>query len=213
MLEARIRKFYPEILKKYYKNPKEFAISLQHVLDCSVQNQGCDGGYSYLVSKYYQDVNMVLKNCEGLNCQKKCQDPKLEDLDFGVTDFGYVGGAYGNCNERKIMEEVYKNGPIVLSLEPDYSFMFYKSGVYQSPTNSWITNKTKKPEWEKVDHSMVLVGWGVDVINGKSVKYWLLQNSWGGNWGENGYMRFIRGIDHLGIESICEYGKPVLRVK
>ena len=109
MLEARIRKFYPEILKKYYKNPKEFAISLQHVLDCSVQNQGCDGGYSYLVSKYYQDVNMVLKNCEGLNCQKKCQDPKLEDLDFGVTDFGYVGGAYGNCNERKIMEEVYKN--------------------------------------------------------------------------------------------------------
>lgn len=213
MLEARIRKFYPDILKKYYKNPKEFAISLQHVLDCSVYNQGCDGGYSYLVSKYYQDINMVLKGCEGMNCQKRCNNQQLEELEFGVSDFGYVGGAYGSCNERNIMEEVYKNGPIVLSLEPDYSFMFYKSGIYQSPSNSWITNKTKKPEWEKVDHSMVLVGWGVDNIHGRSVKYWLLQNSWGGNWGENGYMRFIRGIDHLGIESICEFGKPVLREK
>merc|ERR1711957_1153374 len=112
MLEARIRKFYPEIMKKYYKNPKDFAISLQHVLDCSVYNQGCDGGYSYLVSKYYQEMNMILKGCEGDNCQKQCQDPKLNELEAGITDFGYVGGAYGNCNEKKIMEEVYKNGPI-----------------------------------------------------------------------------------------------------
>jgi cathepsin C len=211
MLEARIRKKYEDTLKKYYTSISDFAISLKHVLECSVYNQGCDGGYSYLVSKYYHEVNIILKNCEGLNCQKKCKDPKLEELNFGISEYGYVGGAYGNCTERKIMEEVYKNGPIVLSLEPDYSFMFYKSGVYQSPTNSWITNKTKRPEWEKVDHSMVLVGWGVDKINGKSVKYWLLQNSWGGSWGENGYMRFIRGIDHLGIESICEFGKPFLR--
>lgn len=213
MLEARIRKFYPDLIKKYYANPKDFEISLQHVLDCSVYNQGCDGGYSYLVAKYYKEMNMVLKGCEAQNCQKKCRNSKLDDLEFGVSEYGYVGGAYGNCSEKNIMEEVYKNGPIVLSLEPDYSFMFYKSGVYQSPLNSWIVNKTPKPEWEKVDHSMVLVGWGVDVINGKSVKYWLLQNSWGGSWGENGYMRFIRGVDHLGIESICEFGKPVLREK
>lgn len=210
MLEARIRKNYAHEIKKHYNNPSDFAISLKHVLECSIANQGCDGGYSYLVSKYYNSVNIVLKNCEALNCQKKCQDPKLEELNFRITDYGYVGGSYGKCDEKSIMEEVYKNGPIVLSLEPDYSFMWYKSGVYRSPSNSWITNKTKKPEWEKVDHSMVLVGWGVDVIQGKSVKYWLLQNSWGGSWGENGYMRFIRGIDHLGIESICEYGKPEL---
>ena len=59
---------------------------------------------------------------------------------------------------------------------------------------------------------MVLVGWGEDDINGKKVKYWLLQNSWGESWGDNGYMKFVRGIDHLGIESICEYGKPILTI-
>jgi cathepsin C len=35
---------------------------------------------------------------------------------------------------------------------------------------------------EKVDHSVLCYGWGEE--NGQ--KYWLLQNSWGKDWGENG---------------------------
>lgn len=212
MLEARIRKHYPDLIKKHFSNPNDFALSLKHVLECSVYNQGCDGGYSYLVSKFYKEFEMVVKDCYSTGCKKSCKNPKMEDLTFGISNFGYVGGSYGKCDEKQIMKEVYSNGPIVLSLEPDYSFMFYKSGVYQSPITSWITQKTKRPEWEKVDHSMVLVGWGVEDINGKKVKYWLLQNSWGSSWGENGFMKFIRGIDHLGIESICEYGMPVPKI-
>ena len=209
MLEARIRKHYPDLIKKYFPNPSDFALSLKHVLECSVYNQGCDGGYSYLVSKFYKEFEIVLKDCYSKGCKKSCKNPNMEDLGFTISNFGYVGGSYGKCDEKQIMKELYSNGPIVLSLEPDYSFMFYKSGVYQSPITSWITRKTKRPEWEKVDHSMVLVGWGVEDFNGKKVKYWLLQNSWGSAWGDNGFMKYIRGIDHLGIESICEYGMPV----
>ncbi len=213
MLEARIRKHYPDLIKKHFQNPNDFALSLKHVLECSVYNQGCDGGYSYLVSKFYKEFEMVLSDCYSNGCKKSCKNPNLEDLNFTVSNYGYVGGSYGKCDEKQIMQEVYKYGPIVLSLEPDYSFMFYRSGVYQSPITSWITQKTKRPEWEKVDHSMVLVGWGTENINGKKVKYWLLQNSWGSAWGESGFMKFIRGIDHLGIESICEYGMPVPKTR
>ena len=102
---------------------------------------------------------------------------------------------------------------MVVSLEPDYSFMFYKHGVYKTPNNNWFISRLLKPEWEKVDHSVLLVGWGVDEINGEKVKYWILQNSWGSYWGESGYMRFIRGTDHLGIESICETGIPTVYEK
>jgi len=211
MLEARIRKHYPDLIQKNFSSPDDFALSLKHVIECSVYNQGCDGGYSYLVSKFYKEFEVVLKNCYEKGCKKNCKDARLNDIAFSISDFGYVGGSYGKCDEKQIMKEVFKNGPIVLSLEPDYSFMFYKSGVYQSPISSWIINNTKRPEWEKVDHSMVLVGWGVENIKGKNVKYWLLQNSWGSGWGDNGFMKFIRGIDHLGIESICEYGMPVLK--
>jgi cathepsin C len=107
------------------------------------------------------------------------------------------------------MKEVYKNGPIVVSFEPDYLFMHYNTGIYYSVGDTWLTRKENKPIWTKVDHSVVLVGWGFDEES--QTKYWLLQNSWGDRWGENGFFKMVRGIDHLGIESICESGIPVVQ--
>ena len=44
------------------------------------------------------------------------------------------------------MEELNKNGPLVVSFEPSYDFMSYSSGVYHSvDANSWIKNEEKKP--------------------------------------------------------------------
>ena len=41
-----------------------------------------------------------------------------------------------------MMEEIQKNGPIVVSFEPNYDFMHYKKGVYHSvDTNEWIANQ------------------------------------------------------------------------
>lgn len=107
------------------------------------------------------------------------------------------------------MKEVMREGPIVVSFEPDYLFMLYKKGIYYSVGDTWLTRKENKPIWTKVDHSVVLVGWGFDEET--QTKYWLLQNSWGENWGENGFFKMVRGIDHLGIESICESGNPYVQ--
>lgn len=135
----------------------------------------------------------------------------MSSLEYRVKEYYYVGGAYGKCNEREIMKEIKENGPLVLSFEPDYQFMFYKDGIYKSPDENWLTRGASKPEWEKVDHSVVVVGWGVDEAsdsqgNKNKKKYWLLQNSWGPNWGISGYFKMERGTDHKGIESICEAG-------
>ena len=43
-----------------------------------------------------------------------------------------MGGAYGHSSERKIMEEILKNGPVVMNFEPEFDFMFYGGGVYHS---------------------------------------------------------------------------------
>ena len=116
------------------------------------------------------------------------------------------------------MKEILEKGPVVVSFEPDYTFMLYKKGIYKSMRKTWIDLKiSTKPQWQKVDHSVVAVGWGKILIiflgydEEKKTKYWLLQNSWGENWGDKGYFKMIRGIDHGGIESICEGGniKPI----
>jgi cathepsin C len=50
-------------------------------------------------------------------------------------------------NELNIMEEIHKNGPVVLNFEPTFDFMFYVGGVFHSTTPEWIINGMAKPEW------------------------------------------------------------------
>ena len=217
MLESRFKIKYKDQLEKHFKNlNEEFKISVNHVLKCSVTNQGCDGGYSYLVSKFFHQFEVHLDRCfnKSVNsCHQTCSgnDKHLNQLKLGVENYYYVGGAYGLTNEENLMRELIKNGPIVVSFEPDYSFMVYRSGVYDFNKATWMGTNATKPQSQKVDHSVLLVGWGEETFaDGRKVKYWELQNSWGQHWGEQGFVRFRRGIDLNGIESIGEAAIPNL---
>ncbi len=201
MLEARLR-------IKFSHNVR---LSLNHILKCSVYNQGCDGGYSYLALKFASEVELIPESCENkgvndsYNCHKKCNSEILQKRVYKVRDYKYLGGSYGKCSEKLLMQELMENGPVVVSFEPDYHFMMYRKGIYKSlDDKDWMPHRLPKPEWEKVDHSVTLVGWGYD--EKLKEKYWLLLNSWGENWGENGFFKMVKGVDHLGIESICEVG-------
>lgn len=55
----------------------------------------------------------------------------------------------------------------------------------------------------KSNHAVVVVGYGVE--NG--IKYWIIKNSWGKNWGEDGYLRMERDIkDKEGLCGIIANG-------
>lgn len=59
------------------------------------------------------------------------------------------------------MQEIFENGPIVVSFEPSYAFMSYDSGIYAENTEAiYLTEGSARPEWTKVDHSVLLYGWG-----------------------------------------------------
>lgn len=62
-----------------------------------------------------------------------------------------------------------------------FSFLSYSSGVYNDPDCS-----------NDLNHAMLLVGFGTDNVTG--LDYWLLRNSYGESWGENGYIRMTREI-------------------
>lgn len=49
-----------------------------------------------------------------------------------------------------------------------------------------------------LDHVVSIIGWGIE----SSVPYWICTNSWGPDWGEEGYFRIERGVDACGIEII-----------
>jgi len=55
----------------------------------------------------------------------------------------------------------------------------------------------------------MLIGWGEE----NNEKYWVLKNTWGKDWGENGYFRMRRGTDESHIESMGEAADPVILSK
>jgi cathepsin C len=202
MLESRLKIIYDH----------DINLSIQHALDCSFYNQGCNGGYPILVMKYASEFELIPETCKTYKelddqCFKNTCDINNLSYIYKATNYHYIGGSYGKCSEKLMIEEVYNNGPIVVSFEPDYNFMMYKNGIYHSLNDeTWINNALPKPEWQKVDHSVLLVGWGEDEIG----KYWIIQNTWGPHWGEDGFFRMKRGTDEFGIESICETATPLI---
>jgi len=173
----------------------EPSFSVTFPLFCSEYNQGCDGGYGFLQSKWSEDVGLVPESCSPFAQEGSCH--ALKSCDLGATRYRavnhhYVGGFYGGADAEQIQRELVQSGPVVMSFEPKEDFMYYKAGVYQSPPQKI------HQEWEQVDHAVLLIGYGKD--EGKD--YWTMQNSWGDDWGEQGYFRMAKGTDESGCESI-----------
>eukprot|EP00747_Dinoflagellata_sp_TGD_P005526 gnl/TRDRNA2_/TRDRNA2_114261_c0_seq1.p1 gnl/TRDRNA2_/TRDRNA2_114261_c0~~gnl/TRDRNA2_/TRDRNA2_114261_c0_seq1.p1 ORF type:complete len:540 (+),score=91.81 gnl/TRDRNA2_/TRDRNA2_114261_c0_seq1:138-1757(+) len=186
------------------RNATEEPFSVGFPLRCSEYNQGCQGGYPYLVSKWAKDVGVLPESCSAYGtadlgsvdrCSLTCDQASAKR--FKVGSFGYIGGYYGAGDEEAMMKELHESGPLVVSMEPGPDFMYYGGGVYKSDNKLPL-----HAEWVRVDHSILLVGWGEETQkNGKKLKYWVVQNSWGADWGEQGFFRIERGENDSGIES------------
>jgi len=174
--------------------------SINFPLHCSEYNQGCKGGYGFLLAKWSDDVGLLPATCMRYNTQGSCSlecDLKTVGKRYRAANHRYVGSFYGHANEQLIKEELYRNGPLAIGIEPDEDFMYYSDGIYKSSTPQ---NHTSTEEWQQVDHGVLVVGWGEE--NGQ--KYWRIQNSWGPDWGEDGFFRIVRGQDESAIESMAE---------
>lgn len=99
-------------------------------------------------------------------------------------------------------------GPVAVSISAGYSWNSYGGGILDNcPQNAVI------------DHAVMLIGYG---HTDSKLNYWTLQNSWGKDWGEGGYIRMLRKDDeetkHCGwdddpmIGSGCEGSPPEVYV-
>jgi cathepsin C len=187
-------------------------LSAQNVVSCSDYNQGCEGGYPFLVGKFGEDIGFVPEYCQPYTgaddaCTVNCPADKPLKV-YHATGYGYVGGYYGACNEVAMMEEIYKHGPVVVAINAPPDLFYYSGGVYSfTDTDKTSSNLNGVSRWEKTNHAILCVGWGTD--NG--VKYWIIKNSWGADWGEAGYFKLRRGTDEIASESMAVRMSPKVK--
>jgi len=162
--------------------------SAQMLMDCSasVGNEGCNGGFIDKTFEWIEKNPLVPDTCYpytgmGGTCHHKCPPIKW----CVVTGFTDVKQG----DEESLMEAVNKE-PVVVAIEADQSsFQFYRGGVMDGTCG------------KDLDHAVLLIGYGTEA--GK--QYWTIQNSWGTSFGEQGYIRMIRGIDQCGIADAASY--------
>jgi len=111
------------------------------------------------------------------NAQKHGCNNKPTRYDLGIRNV-YEFSLKGNENQLK--EYLYSYGPIVISIQVEDSFTYYKQGIYYEKKcgNNCAT----------LHHAVLLVGYGKSGQN----DYWIIKNSWGTDWGDNGYGYMIR---------------------
>ena len=82
-------------------------------------------------------------------------------------------------------------GPVSVAIDASIdSFRFYKDGVY---TERWCSSTS-------LDHAVLAVGYGNDPAArtpNHPGDYWLMKNSWGADWGDEGYIKIRRNHDNM----------------
>uniref|UniRef100_A0A8C4RIN4 Cathepsin F n=1 Tax=Erpetoichthys calabaricus TaxID=27687 RepID=A0A8C4RIN4_ERPCA len=165
---------------------KLLSLSEQELVDCDKLDSACGGG---LPSIAYEAIE------------------KLGGLE-AETDYSYTGHkqscgfttnkvvAYINSSveiskdEKEIAAWLAKNGPISVALNA-FAMQFYRRGISHPLKifcNPWM-----------IDHAVLLVGYG----QRNGIPFWAIKNSWGEDYGEQGYYYLYRGSGLCGVNRMC----------
>ncbi|XP_032595615.1 putative cysteine proteinase CG12163 isoform X2 [Drosophila grimshawi] len=167
--------------------------SEQELLDCDSTDSACNGGLMDNAYKAIKDIGGLEYESEYPYAAKKMQCHFNRTMSH-VQLSGFVDLPKGN--ETAMQEWLLSNGPISIGLNAN-AMQFYRGGV----SHPWAPLCSKK----NLDHGVLIVGYGVsDYPNfHKTLPYWIVKNSWGPRWGEQGYYRIYRGDNTCGVSEMA----------
>uniref|UniRef100_A0A668V290 Cathepsin L.1 n=1 Tax=Oreochromis aureus TaxID=47969 RepID=A0A668V290_OREAU len=167
------------------------SLSEQQLVDCTRKyfNHGCDGGWMIPAFKYIKD-NGGIQTEESYTYEAGEGQCHYNANFVGAQCSGY---ATVKQDEEALKQAVAAIGPISIAVDASHeSFQLYQSGV---AIDSRCSNN-------HFSHAMLIVGYGAE--NGHD--YWLVKNSWGLDWGEEGYIKMVRNKSiNCGIANKASY--------
>nr|GLL30366.1 senescence-specific cysteine protease SAG39-like [Ipomoea trifida] len=158
---------------------KLMSLSEQELVDCDFRRQdyGCQGGFmddafKFIISNkgLTTESNYPYQGTDG-----SCNKTKSSDHAAKISGYEDVP-----ANSESALEKAVAKQPVSVAIDAGGDFWSYSSGVF-----------TGGECGTELNHGVTVVGYG-KTENG--TKYWLVKNSWGTSWGENGYIRMQKGI-------------------
>jgi cathepsin L len=179
--------------QNFRKNGKLTSLSEQNLIDCSTSygNNGCNGGLMDNAFAYIKD-NHGVDTENSYPYEMKDDRCRFKRRNVGATDTGFVDVTQGSEADLKIALATV--GPISVAIDANHeTFQLYKDGVYDEEDCSS----------EDLDHGVLAVGYGTTP---EGVDYYIVKNSWGPTWGDNGYIMMSRNKENqCGIASSASY--------
>jgi len=169
-------------------NPNNVDYAEQQIVDCShaYGNAGCNGGGMANSFLYIKETGGIMNESD-YPYTAKDGDCKADSSKFKATVSGRTKITEGSESE---LEKAVTEGPVSVAIDASHiSFQLYTNGIYDESKCS-STN---------LDHGVVAVGYGEE--NGTA--YWIVRNSWGTSWGEDGYIRMVKGNNQCGIATMA----------
>jgi C1A family cysteine protease len=156
----------------------EVDLSEQYMLSCNPWGWGCGGGY--WPNDMLVDPGAAMESCfpyvaTEVPCQP-CPTP------YQIQSWAFVTEDNVVPPTDLIKQAIYTYGAVSSGVYVTNWFQMYTGGVFN--------NCKKRVNW--TNHAIILCGW--DDAKGA----WLLKNSWGPNWGENGFMWISYGCNKVG---------------
>ncbi|XP_045545300.1 pro-cathepsin H isoform X3 [Salmo salar] len=170
-------------------------LSEQQLVDCAqdFNNHGCMGGLPSQAFEYVKYNNGLMTEDDypytghdgSCNFKPELAAAFVKDV-VNITSY----------DEKGMVDAVARLNPVSFGYEVTDDFLHYKDGVYSSTT---CKNTT-----DNVNHAVLAVGYGEK----NSTPYWIVKNSWGTNWGMDGYFLIERGRNMCGLAACSSYPLP-----
>lgn len=173
-------------------------LSEQWLVSCNREGYGCAGGW--WVHDYHQ---WKPDACGGFGAVPESAFPYVATdaacncpypHEYLLNGWAFVE-SWNVPSVAAMKQAILDYGPIAVAVAADGAFSAYSGGVFNACGAT------------SINHAVALVGWD-DQQGANGV--WILRNSWGTGWGENGYMRIAYGCNYVGYAATyVNFGDPM----
>jgi C1A family cysteine protease len=172
-----------ESMVKISKNLSEnIDLSEQMLLSCSKAGNCIEGGYDYLAAEYIKNIGIPRESCYPYTASDAPCNPSSGWMSRVVI----IKSWQWVSNSISGIETALQSGPVTTFMTVYSDFYHYRSGIYKVTTGATVEG----------GHLVAIIGY--DHING----YWICKNSWGTDWGENGFFRVQMGQANVGMQNL-----------